>query len=145
VGKFAFEACHGLPKNLNGWGVVAKMLVGPTYDKAGYGLQPPIPEIVANLEAALRSLDGPGMLPGLRELPGQIGGYPPQTAAVVQDGGDLFGLAEALEDPMRSGPNERVAHVEPEVDGLLEPLAALRKMSQSHKRLLEARRCFLVG
>src|SRR6516164_4120060 len=75
-----------------------------------------------------------------------MGGYPPQPAAVVQGCRDLLGLMEMFEGP--AGPPERNVHlaqIEPEVDGLLEPVPALGKAFKGRERLLEARPCFSLG
>jgi hypothetical protein len=60
--------------------------------------------------------------------------------------GEGLGLAQAFEDrSVVSEHKERIAQVEPEIDGLLQGITTFREMLQSAQRLLEARHCLSVG
>jgi len=74
------------------------------------------------------------------EVTAQIGGDPAQSAGIVQGGGEPFGCAQVVEHCPKGA--ERIAHVEPQIDGLLAPFLTLWEMLYSHERLLEARSGF---
>ena len=63
-----------------------------------------------------------------------------EPTLVAQGGGEGFGLAEAIEDsPELSQRPERIAKVEPEIDGLLDGGAIFRQVLHSRQGLLKQR------
>src|SRR5262245_65681177 len=73
-------------------------------------------------------------------MAGHVGEDPPQSTLIAQSLGEGLGLAQVFEDrPAVSECKERIAQVEPEIDGLLNDVTTFREMLQSAQRLLEAR------
>src|SRR5712691_11839754 len=71
---------------------------------------------------------------------------PPQPTLIAQRLGERLGLAQVFEDPsLVLEYKERIAQVEPEIDGLLEGLTTFRKMLQRAQRLFEARHRLAVS
>ncbi|HWN91597.1 MAG TPA: hypothetical protein VNQ15_09305, partial [Verrucomicrobiae bacterium] len=70
----------------------------------------------------------------------------PESPLIPERLRQAFGFTETAEDPLKFSERvERRSKVKAKIDGLLQPLASVGQMLQSHQRLLEARHCLLVG
>src|SRR5262245_19998192 len=107
-----------------------------------YPLEGDIAESLGAGEGLLASDQGALLVARRPEVLAEIGRDMPQPALVTERLGKPFGLAKGVEHrPVCCEGKERLTQVEPEIDRLLQRLAALWKMLESLQRLLEVCHC----
>src|SRR6266571_2815187 len=119
--------------------IVAQGEVGEAQEEGRHHLEGKILAGHGNGESTLSGLNGASLVTRGAEVVAQIGGDPAQSAVIVQGRGEPFGFAQVFKYRLKcSERNERIAHVEPQINGLLAPFLTLWKMPCGNQRLLEA-------
>jgi hypothetical protein len=106
--------------------------------RAHRDLEGRIPHELGDVEGALAGCDGPVRLAAQPEILTHEREDQPEPALIGERLSQLLGLGQVLEDPPEISERlQRVAEIEPEINGLLDRLTAPREVPESLQRLLE--------
>ena len=136
--QLSFGAGHVSPHQLYGLTIVTQEVVDMAQDVMRHDLEEAIPKGLGDGQGALAGHNRAVIVPHHPEIPAHIDTDLPQPPLVLQRLGQGFGFPQVGKDPLVFCQLHQCnAQVEPEIDSLLAPVAALREVPKGHQRLLK--------